>query len=101
MKTDAVHQILQLVGTVAQLDRAALSRADMAIRREFGGKAMRIQPRAPVTIEQIDAELRQRKPVAVIADEVGISRSTIYRMLERNRIKNRKKVGTATPNDAK
>lgn len=101
MKIDAVTQLLQVVGEVTQMDRAALSRADQAIRREFGGKAMRIQPRAPLTIEQIDAELRQRKTVAVIADEVGISRSTIYRMLERNRAKNRKKSGNETPERAK
>ena len=90
MKPDAVQQILEIVGTVAQVDPLALSRADQAIRREFGGTAMRIQPRAPVSLEQIDAGLRQRKPVAIIAAEVGISRATIYRMLRR---KSRKKPG--------
>lgn len=98
MKADAVQQILEIVGTVARVDAAALSRADQAIRREFGGTAMRIQPRAPVTIEQIDASLRQRKPVAVIAAEVGLSRATIYRMLGKSRIKNRRKTGAETPN---
>lgn len=95
MKPDAVQQILEIVGTVAKVDAATLSRADQAIRREFGGTALRIQPRAPVTIDQIDAGLRQRKPVATIAAEVGLSRATIYRMLGR---KNRKKPGAETPN---
>lgn len=95
MKPDAVQQILEIVGTVARVDAVALSRADQAIRREFGGTAMRIQPRAPVTVAQIDAGLRQRKPVAVIAAEVGLSRATIYRMLGR---KNRTKSGGETPN---
>lgn len=83
MKTDAVHRILEVVGSVAQLDAAALSRADQAIRREFGGAAMRIQQKAPVTIQDIDMRLRARKPVAVIAHEVGLSRATVYRMLSR------------------
>lgn len=95
MKFDAVQELLKIVGEVTQVEPAALSRADQAIRREFGGSALRIQPRAPVAIEQIDAGLRQRKPVAVIAHEVGISRATIYRMLGR---KNRKKPGGDTPN---
>lgn len=98
MKPDAVQQILEIVGTVANVDAMALSRADQAIRREFGGTAVRIQPRAPVTIDQIDAGLRQRKPVAVIAAEFGLSRATIYRMLGKTRIKNRKKTGAETPN---
>lgn len=100
IKPDAVQQILEIVGSVAQVDALALSRADQAIRREFGGCQVRIQPRAPVTFEQIDAGLRQRKPVAVIASEVGLSRATVYRMLGKNSIKNRKKPGAATANTA-
>ena len=95
MKPDAVQQILEIVSSVAGVAPAALSRADQAIRREFGGTAVRIQPRAPVTLEQIDAGLRLRKPVAMIAAEVGLSRATVYRMLGR---KNRKKPGAETPN---
>lgn len=96
MKPDAVQQILEIVGTVAQVDARALSRVDQAIRRELGGTAMRIQPRAPVTLEQIDAGLRQRKPVAVIASEVGLSRATVYRMLKPKRGENRTKSHTET-----
>lgn len=96
LKPDAVQQILKIVGTCANVDLTALSRADQAIRREFGGTALRIQARAPVTIEQIDAGLRQRKPVAMIAAELSLSRATIYRMLGKNRIKSRKKPGAAT-----
>ena len=101
MKHDAVHELLKVVGEVTQLAGADIARADEAIRREFGGRAMRIQPRAPLTIDHVDAELCRRKTVADIAGEVGISRSTIYRMLERNRVKNRKKIGNATPESAK
>lgn len=100
MKPDAVQQILEIVGTVAQVDALALSRADQAIRRELGGTAMRIQPRAPVSLEQIDAGLRQRKPVAIIASEVGLSRATVYRMLGKSRMKNRKRSGAETSDKA-
>lgn len=101
MKPDAVQQILEIVGTVAQVDALALTRADQAIRREFGGTAVRIHPRAPVTLEQIDAGLRQRKPVAMIAFEVGLSRATVYRMLGQKRMKNRKRLSAETPSKAK
>lgn len=100
MKPDAVQQILEIVGTVAQVDARALSRADQAIRRELGGTELRIQPRAPVSLEQIDAGLRQRKPVSVIASEVGLSRATVYRMLGKGRRKNRNRSGAETPGKA-
>lgn len=83
MKPDAVQQLLKVVSEAANLEPQALARCDQAIRREFGGAALRIQPRAPVTVDDIDARLRQRKPVATIAIEVGLSRATIYRMLAR------------------
>lgn len=101
MKADAVQELLKIVGEVTQADPAALSRADLEIRREFGCTAVRILPRAPVTLDQIDAGLRQRKPVALIATEVGLSRATVYRMLGRNRIKNRNRSGAETPGKAK
>lgn len=87
MKIDAVQQLLRVVSEAAQIDHTALARCDQAIRREFGGAALRIQPKAPVTIDDIDARLRQRKPVAMIAAEVGLSRATIYRMLGKKRTK--------------
>lgn len=81
MKSDAVQQLLEVVCSVARIDAQAVSRVDQAIRQEFGGCALRISSRPPVTIDQIDAGLRQRKSVALIATEAGLSRSTIYRML--------------------
>ena len=87
MKVDAVQQILQIVGATTQIAPEALARADQAIRREFGGEALRIQPKAPVTMGDIDMRLRQRKPVALIASEMGISRATIYRMLGKSKKK--------------
>ena len=96
MKVDAVQELLRIVGEVVQVEPAALSRADVAIRREFGGCALRIHSRAPVGIDQIDAGLRQRKPVAVIASEIGISRATVYRMLKPKRRENRTKTGAET-----
>lgn len=96
MKRDAVQQILQIVGSVANVDRQTLARADSAIRSELGGQAVRIQYRAPVTIEDIDDRLRQRKPVALIAVEVGLSRATVYRMLGKRTKKSRTPANGAT-----
>lgn len=101
MKTDAVGRILHVIGTVAPMDHAAIARVEAALRNEFGGSAVRIEARAPVTLEQIDAGLRQRKPVAVIAEEVGLSRATIYRMLGKKRAGNRKKRDAETQKRAK
>lgn len=96
VKPDAVQKILEIVGSVAAIDKNALLRADSAIRSELGGQAVRIQHRAPVTLDDIDDRLRQRKPVAAIAMEVGLSRATIYRMLGRRRPKNRTPADAAT-----
>lgn len=74
-----------MVGEATQIDTQALARAEQAIRREFAGARLRIEPRAPLTIEDIDVRLRQRKPVAAIAPELGVSRATIYRMIGRTR----------------
>ena len=98
MKPDAVQQILKVVGETAGIEPQALARCEQAIRREFGGAALRIQPRAPITIDDIDARLRQRKPVAAISVELGLSRATIYRMLAR---KSRKPGGNETAGGAK
>lgn len=54
---------------------------ECALRRRFGGETLRISERPPVTPEQVDAGLRQGKPVRALVGELGVSRSTIYRML--------------------
>lgn len=60
---------------------------ECALRRRFGGETLRISERPPVTPEQVDAGLRQGKPVSALVGELGVGRSTIYRMLRaRNRL---------------
>lgn len=84
MKPDAVQQILEIVIAHTHIDATVLSRLDKAIRQEFGGSSLKVQHRPPVTIEQINEGLRQRKPVAAIAVDLQLSRATVYRMIGRS-----------------
>lgn len=84
-RPDYAAQIAQAVGEVLALDTMASGRVAEAIRERFGGQRLRIEAVAPVTLEAVDAGLRERKPVAVIAGEVGVHRSTIYRLLGRKK----------------
>lgn len=70
--------LLQDVIVLAPQDAA---RIEAALRQRFGGSVVHIAERPPVTVADIDAGLRNRKPVALIAKETGVSRATIYRML--------------------
>lgn len=51
------------------------------LRRDFGGLTVTIARREPVTLERVNAALRAQKSVRTISKEMGLSRSTIYRML--------------------
>lgn len=79
---DVAAEIAALAREVAPaLDAAAAARLEHAIRARWGGERVPILERAPVTLEQIDQRLRARMPVTEIAEDVGLSRATIYRML--------------------
>lgn len=78
MKVDFVAEFVALA---RQVPAEAL---ETELRARFGGQQVRIEPvppRQPVQIDDIDARLRQRMPVRVIAADLGVSRATIYRML--------------------
>lgn len=81
MKPDFVSELVALAGEVAGVDASAAARLDAELRGRFGGKQVRIAERPPLTVERIDAELRQRKPVRQVAADLGVSRATIYRYL--------------------
>jgi DNA invertase Pin-like site-specific DNA recombinase len=83
--TDAVHRILDIVGTATGLDPQALAAAEQKLRHELGGQQLRIAERPPITLERINAGLRARLPVVEIAAGLGVSRATIYRHLGRKK----------------
>lgn len=87
MKPDHASELVRVVASVVSLDPDAAARAEEAVRARFGGQKVRIEPRAPVTVEMIDAGLRQRLPVREIAGNLGVSRATIYRILGKSRRK--------------
>lgn len=81
-KLDFVAEVVALAGK-AGLDAKASARLENEVRCRFGGQRVRIEERAPITLERIDATMRQGKPVAVVAAELGCSRMTIYRHLKK------------------
>lgn len=81
MRRDYASEIVGLVSEVASLEPAVAARIDAELRQRFAGTELRIAERPPLTLEQIDAGLRERKSVREIAGERGVSRATIYRML--------------------
>lgn len=84
--TDYTARIAAIVCQALAADPRAVPRAEAALRRELGGRQVRIAERPappPITVDAINAGLRQRKPVAAIAQEMGCSRATIYRHLAR------------------
>lgn len=78
MKPDIVAEIVTLARELPP------ERLETAIRSRFGGQVVRITsapPRPSPTIEDVDTRLRQRMPVTAIAADLGVSRTTIYRLL--------------------
>lgn len=86
-KPDFAVQFVALVREVAHTGDDTCARIEAEIRRRFGGEQVRIAERPPLTLERIDAALRERKPVRVVASELGVSRATIYRYLGKPRKK--------------
>lgn len=86
-RVDHAADIAQLLADMAVLSPKSVESFEVELRKRFGGRAVTIERRAPVTIEQIDAALRERKSVRTIASEAGISRSTIYRMISSKSLK--------------
>lgn len=85
MRPDFVADVLARLRAAADLEPSAAASLERAIRQTYGGQTLRILPREPVTLEQINAALRTGKPVRVIARELGISRATIYRRLAKTK----------------
>jgi DNA invertase Pin-like site-specific DNA recombinase len=88
MRPDFVAQFVALAREIP------VDRLDGEIRARFGGQQVRIDRKPPPvrpTLDDIDARLRDRKPVTAISAELGVSRATIYRMLNTGRGKSRQR----------
>jgi DNA invertase Pin-like site-specific DNA recombinase len=83
--TDHAARIAAIACQALAADQNASARVEAALRRELGGQQVRIAERPPITVEAINAGLRERKPVRVIAAELGVSRATLYRHLGKPR----------------
>lgn len=86
--TDNAARIAMIACQALSVDMAAASQVEDAIRRELGGKRVQIAERPPlaqpptVTLAQINEGLHARKPISVIAAEMGVHRATLYRHLK-------------------
>ena len=82
---DFAVQFAVLACEIAGADPSRAPLIERELRRRFGSKSVRIEPRPPVTIDRINACLRAGCTVREIARETGVSRSTIYRHLGRRK----------------
>lgn len=78
---DFVAQLLALLARATSIDEPTSRRIEKDIRELWGGRDVRIRRKRSVTLEEIDAKLRERKAVREIAEDFGTSRQTIYRRL--------------------
>ena len=84
---DVVAELLDVVQEAVLLDDRSLSRLRQLIRFRFGGRRIRIHAEAPARVDlaAVETRLRERKPIRMIAQEIGVDRATIYRMLHSSR----------------
>ena len=81
MKADFVGELLEVL-RAAGVDDVSARRVEREVRQRWGDQSVRVRARAPVTVDVIEAGLRERKPVRLIAAEQEVSRQTVYRMLK-------------------
>lgn len=98
---DVVTRIIELVRERTQVDPVQLQRIEREARLLMAGERHRIseRPRRIITIEQVDERLRRRMSVRKVAAELGVERSTIYRLLRRHRLR-KVAAAPAVPDDA-
>jgi len=79
-KYDFVREIVDIaLHTGLSADR--VNAFENTLRREYGGKRVVIERKAPITLDDVNHALREQKSVKTISKQTGLSRSTIYRML--------------------
>lgn len=91
---DFAVEFVALVKEHATIDPSTARRIETDIRNRWGGSEVRIPERPlppPVTLDQVNNLLLQRKSVNQVANECGVSRSTIYRLITKK--SHRSKVG--------
>lgn len=81
MKTDFVAEFVAVAGEVAKLDSSAAEKLDQEIRARFGGQRVKVRFDPVVTPERIVSEMVKGRDVAEVSENLGVSRSTVYRRL--------------------
>jgi IS30 family transposase len=84
---DVVARIVQLVRERIPADDAVLRKIERDARLMMAGERHRIteNPRDAITFADVDQRLRRRMSVRQVAADLGVARSTIYRVLKNKR----------------
>ncbi len=84
---DVVARIIQLVRERTTADDAELRRIERDARLMMAGERHRIteNPRNAISLADVDERLRRRMSVRQVASDLGVTRSTIYRVLKNRR----------------
>lgn len=100
MVADLVARVIQLVRERTTADEAELRRIEHDARLMMDGERHRIttRPRGLVKLADVDERLRRRMSVRQVAADLGVDRSTIYRLLRRRHKKSA--IAPTSPQDA-
>lgn len=88
-REDFACQVVGLMREFAEVDADCAAKVESELRRRYAGKQVTVERRAPLTQDDIDFALRRRMSVKDIAQQNGVSRSTIYRMIGSKSLKRR------------
>lgn len=89
MKQDFVREVIAVVRRHSELSGVAAEKIERELRLRYAGEKVSVTRQAPIDADFINSQIRERKSVRLIAVENGLSRSTIYRILERESLKKR------------
>lgn len=84
MSEDWAAKIAALAAAAAGAPEAG-ARIEARLRAELGGQRVRIEQKAPITVEMVEAGLRRGLPVSKVAATMGVHRSTLYKLIGKSR----------------
>ena len=81
---DFTSELVGIVQRFAAVDAAAAQRIETEVRCRFGGQRVAISAKSAtksVTYNMVDERIRRRMSINEVARDLGVSRSTIYRLI--------------------
>lgn len=84
-RPDFVRELIAVARETLVIAPHEAEKLDFAVRSRFAGASYLVTDVPPVTVDDINEQLRMRAPVRLIAANLGVSRATIYRRLHEHR----------------